>query len=102
MSSDQPAKISALDVPLDSIVRAIFEVLVEAGCPVIHEQMHRRVEAKFPGRRWPELNIDKALNWLVFSSRLNSIGVRKDVGWGRTIIGSEYTIRCALDGLAVL
>jgi len=102
MSSDQPAKNYALDVPLDDIVRAILEVLVEAECPVIHEQMHRRVEAKFPGRRWPELNIDKALNSLVFSSRLYSIGVRKDVGWGRTIIESEYTIRCVLDGLAVL
>jgi hypothetical protein len=90
------------DIPDDSIIKAIFEVLLEAGCPVIHEQLHRRVESKFPGRRWPELNIDRALTLLLDSRRLAAKGVQKDVGWGMTIIESEYSIVSILDGLAAL
>ena len=84
------------------ITRAIFEVLVEAGCMVLHEHLHRRVEAKFNNARWPDLKIDPVLHPLVDSGRIIARGMTKDVGWGQTITENAYEIGNPLDGLSVL
>lgn len=88
----------------DAIERAIYEVLAEAGCPVLHEHLHRRVEAKFGGARWPVLQIDLVLMAMCNRRIISARGVEKQVGWNgedRRIIENIYELG-VLDRLATL